>query len=313
MERSGRAHTPDGPRADWFGELARTMMPIAGRALRAAGVYRRGVANALAARRTVLPLVYPDLPAAFHGYRILHLSDLQLDALPELAGGLIARVDGAVCDLCVLTGDFHAAPGRVADDATLGKPLSELVTRIHARDGFLAVLGNHDSIATADLLDAVGIRVLANEYLQLDRDGAALGIVGLDDVGWFFTSGARRALDTLPRPRQFTVALVHSPEFAAEAAAAGCRLYLCGHTHGGQICLPGGIPVVKRIRRNRRLARGRWTYGEMIGYTNAGVGVADLLPVRFNCPPEILTIELRRGSTDQRPATAACPTPARPT
>lgn len=289
------------------------MLPAAARALRAAGVYRRGVENALAVRHTALTPLYADLPAAFHGYRILHLSDLQLDALPELAGVLIARLAGVVCDLCVLTGDFRAAPDTVLDDATLGKPLSELVTRVHARDGFLAVLGNHDSVATADLLESVGIRVLANEYLQLDRDGAALGIVGLDDVGWFYTSGAQRALDTLPRPRPFTVALVHSPEFAAEAAAAGCRLYLCGHTHGGQICLPGGIPIVKRIRRNRRLARGRWICGGMIGYTNAGIGVADLLPVRFNCPPEMLTVELRCGAMGEAPATAADPTPARPT
>jgi len=313
MEQRGLPHTPEGPRADWFGEVARTMMPAAARGLRAAGVYRRGVENALAVRHTAVTLGYADLPAVFNGYRILHLSDLQLDALPGLADGLIARLDGTVCDLCVLTGDFQAAPGSVGDDATLGKPLSELVTRIHARDGFLAVLGNHDTCATADRLEAVGIRVLVNEFVHIDRNSATLGVVGLDDVGWFFTSGAQRALDTLPRPRPFTVALVHSPEFAAEAAAAGCRLYLCGHTHGGQICLPGGVPVIKRIRRNRRFARGRWTYGEMIGYTNAGIGVDALLPVRFNCPPEILTVELRRGATGLAPATAGGPTPGPPT
>lgn len=313
MERTGLQHTPDGPRADWFGELARTMMPIAGRALRAAGIYRRGVANALAARHTVLPLAYADLPAAFNRYRILHLSDLQLDALPELAGALIARLDGADCDLCVLTGDFMAVPGGTPDDVTLDKPMSELVARVRARDGFLAVLGNHDTCATADRLESLGIRVLANEYLRLDRDGATLGVVGLDDVGWFFTSGAQEALDALPRPRPFTIALVHSPEFAAEAAAAGCRLYLCGHTHGGQICLPGGVPIIKRIRRNRRFARGRWTCGEMTGYTNAGIGVADRLPLRFNCPPEILTVELRRAAPNPAPVTAAGPTPGRPT
>lgn len=300
MEDSGIPHTPDGPRRDWFGEVANRLLPVAGYALRAAGAYRRGVENALAPRHTMLTLVYADLPAAFDGYRILHLSDLQLDALPGLASVLIASLDGTACDLCALTGDFQADAGGAIDDATLIKPLSVLRSRIDARDGLLAILGNHDPCATAERLEAVGIRVLLNEYVRLDRSGAALDVVGLDDVGWFFTSDAQRALDALPRPRPFTIALVHSPEFAAEAAAAECRLYLSGHTHGGQICLPGGIPVVKRLRRNRRLARGRWTYGDMIGYTNAGIGVADLLPVRFNCPPEILTIELRRGAASPR-------------
>ena len=313
MEASEVPHTPDGPRGDWFGAVAKRLLPVAGYALRAAGMYRRGVENALAPRHTMLPLAYEDLPAAFDGYRILHLTDLQLDALPDLASGLIARLDGTMCDLCALTGDFQADPGGAIDDATLMKPLSALLSRIDARDGFLAILGNHDPCTTAGRLEAVGIRVLANEYVQLERNGEALDVVGLDDVGWFFTSGAQRALDALPRPRPFTVALVHSPEFAAEAAAAGCRLYLSGHTHGGQICLPGGIPVITRLRRNRRLVRGRWAYGDMIGYTNAGIGVADLLPVRFNCPPEILTVELRRDAAGPAPVRAAGPTAARPT
>lgn len=313
MEDSEVPHTPDGPRGDWFGVVAKMLLPVAGYVLRGAGVYRRGVENALAPRHTMSTLAYADLPAAFDGYRILHLSDLQLDALPELATGLIARLDGTACDLCVLTGDFQADPGGAIDDATLINPLSALLRCIDARDGCLAILGNHDACATAERLEAVGIRVLVNEYVQLDRNGQALGVVGLDDVGWFFTSGAQRALDALPRPRPFTVALVHSPEFAAEAAAAGCRLYLTGHTHGGQICLPGGIPVVTRLRRNRRLVRGRWSYGDMIGYTNAGIGVAELLPVRFNCPPEILTVELRRDAPSPAPLRAAGSTAARPT
>jgi predicted MPP superfamily phosphohydrolase len=86
--------------------------------------------------------------------------------------------------------------------------------------------------------------------------------------------------------------LVHSPEAALLAAEAGFALYLCGHTHGGQICLPGGIPVITNIQYRRRFASGPWRCGEMIGYTSRGLGTSGL-PVRFFSRGEIALITLR--------------------
>ncbi|MGE5504702.1 MAG: metallophosphoesterase, partial [Actinomycetota bacterium] len=102
-----------------------------------------------------------------------------------------------------------------------------------------------------------------------------------------------------PAQGRFGIALVHSPELAPEAAAAGHRLYLCGHTHGGQISLPGGIPVLTHDQRRhgqvpRRLARGRWSHGAMTGITSTGAGASGI-PLRFATPPEMLRITLRRG------------------
>ena len=100
-------------------------------------------------------------------------------------------------------------------------------------------------------------------------------------------------------PPGFRIALVHSAEIADHAAAAGFGLYLCGHTHGGQICLPNGRSLFTRLRRCHFGARGEWRAGAMIGYTSNGLGVGEV-PLRFNCRGEIAMITLRRGATGIR-------------
>lgn len=295
MEHAAVLHTPDGPRSDGMFGIIDRVLPLTSGGLRLVGAYRRGAANARAIRHTALTLTFAGLPAAFDGYRILHLTDFHFPPPGGSFDALMSAVDGTVCDLCVLTGDFLSRRSRTTSDAIFLDPMRDLMARVRVRDGYLSVLGNHDAAAMVESLETLGIRVLTNECVPLERDGSRIDIVGLDDVSWFFTPGAQHVLETLPRPRPFTILLVHSPEFAAEAATAGCALYLCGHTHGGQICLPGGFPLIRRIHRNRRLFRGLWTCGSMIGYTNSGVGVSGILPLRFNCPPEVTRIVLRRG------------------
>ena len=92
-------------------------------------------------------------------------------------------------------------------------------------------------------------------------------------------------------PEGFKIALIHSPEFVDAAAENGFQLYLAGHTHGGQVCLPGGWPIITHMTRYRRYARGLWRHGEMVGYTSTGVGVSGL-PVRFNTRGEVALITL---------------------
>ena len=90
----------------------------------------------------------------------------------------------------------------------------------------------------------------------------------------------------------FSILLSHTPETYREAAAAGFDLMLSGHTHGGQLCLPGGIPIKLEARLPRSMGAGAWRYAEMAGYTSVGAGTS-LLPVRLNCPPEITLHTLR--------------------
>ncbi len=88
--------------------------------------------------------------------------------------------------------------------------------------------------------------------------------------------------------------LSHAPDIYRQAAQAGVCLMLSGHTHGGQICLPGGIPVLTFSQAPRAMAGGPWHYGSLAGYTSLGCGTT-LVDVRLNCLPEITLHQLRCG------------------
>jgi uncharacterized protein len=257
------------------------------------GLHERGRRNALRLRLNAFEVAFDDLPEAFDGYRILHLTDLHLDALPGLSEALVALLDGVETDICVLTGDYRYHLDGPFDHIL--PMLQSVVDRIAAPDGSYAILGNHDSVAMVRPLEDIGLRVLVNETLALRRRDQHLHLLGIDDVHYYYTDHALDALGTADGG--FTVALVHSPEFFEQAAAGGVALYLTGHTHAGQVCLPGGIPIVTNLRRRRRLASGLWRHGAMVGYTGAGVGVSGV-PVRFNCQGEAALITLRKRRAD---------------
>jgi uncharacterized protein len=88
------------------------------------------------------------------------------------------------------------------------------------------------------------------------------------------------------RADEVKLLLVHSPEIIPEAARAGVDYYLCGHTHGGQMCLPGSVPLLTNASCARKYVGGVWQHENMAGYTSRGTG-SSCLPVRFCCPPEI--------------------------
>lgn len=258
--------------------------------LRPTRLFRWGAERALALELTELTVAFPDLPAAFDGYRLLHLTDLHLDNLDDTAAVLADCVSGVAADLCVITGDIrdniHAPLGPLI--ARLG----QVVDAVRASDGILGVLGNHDGAAMVAPMEGLGIRVLLNETLTLSRGGDALHVTGLDDVNRFETEAAHAALAAAPGG--FRIALVHSPEVAGRAAATGHRLYLTGHTHGGQICRPSRKPFAVGLRRHREFVSGLWREAGMIGYTSRGIG-ACVIPFRAYCPGEIVRLTLRRG------------------
>ena len=143
-----------------------------------------------------------------------------------------------------------------------------------------------------DSFERLGIGMLINETQSIEREGAQIHVTGTDDVHYYYTDAARESL--LAAPDGFKIVLVHSAELAGYATDAGFSLYLAGHTHGGQISLPGGIPVISYMSCHRRYASGLWRCGSMIGYITTGIGVTGL-PVRFNTRPEAVIVTLRRG------------------
>ena len=154
------------------------------------------------------------------------------------------------------------------------------------------MLGNHDTIRLVPGMEAMGYRVLLNEWTKLARGREIVHLAGIEDAHSYRMDDVHRIAHELPS-QSVSILLSHTPEAYRRAAKAGFDLMLCGHTHGGQICLPGGIPVLTHADCPRALARGAWSYNGMRGYTSAGAGTS-IVDVRLNCPPEITLHRLRR-------------------
>lgn len=256
--------------------------------LKAVGLYRRGHRNALAIRINDQELSCPDLPETFDGFRLLHISDIHIDGNPELIDILIQRIEPLNYDACVLTGDFRE--GTFEDYETPANRMVEL--RRHIKTETYAILGNHDCIEMVPALEEGGIQMLLNEHTVLERNSSTICLAGVDDPHYYETDNLDKALEGVPEDG-FTILLAHSPEICRKAAFAGVDLYLCGHTHAGQICLPGGRPLLINSKCPRECHSGLWNFEEMTGYTSRGAGTSSV-DVRFNCPPEITVHTLRR-------------------
>jgi predicted MPP superfamily phosphohydrolase len=134
-------------------------------------------------------------------------------------------------------------------------------------------------------LEALGIRILLNECISIERGEHRIHIAGIDDAHFYQSNSIARAAAGM-LSENFSVLLSHTPEVYREAERSGFDVMLSGHTHGGQICLPGGIPITLDAKLPRHMGKGAWRYGKLRGYTSVGAG-SSVVPVRFNCPPEI--------------------------
>jgi predicted MPP superfamily phosphohydrolase len=258
-------------------------------ALRIAGLYDRAQRNARTIRLLRHALPVRGLPRPFEGLRILQLSDLHADLDARITAAIAERVQEADYDLCVLTGDYRAltyGPFQATLDALR-------TIRAHLKEPIFAILGNHDSIRMVPGIEAMGIRVLLNESVTLEQDGTVLHLAGIDDAHYYQVHNIHHAVAKIP-PDEVTLLLSHTPEVYRHAAHAGVQAMLAGHTHGGQICLPGGYALTWDARCPRRLAAGAWSYGAMAGYTSVGSG-SSVVNARLNCLPEITVHELRRA------------------
>jgi uncharacterized protein len=256
--------------------------------LRLCGLYGRARRNAANIRVLEQDIVLPRMPSSFEGFRVLQISDPHVDMSPAILDALITRVSGLDYDACVLTGDYRAATHGPIDAAVEGmRRLAETL-----RQPCYGVLGNHDSIRMVPMLESMGIQLLLNECATIQRDDDAIWFAGIDDAHYYRVDNIARAAHAIPHDAT-AILLSHTPEVYRQAAHAGFDLLLSGHTHGGQICLPGGYPIILDARLPRRLGRGAWVYGDMIGYTSVGAG-ASIADVRLNCPPEVTIHTLTR-------------------
>ncbi len=255
-------------------------------ALKLTGLYWRGRRNAERIQVRRHRLTFANLPPAFDGFTLLHISDFHVEYSDGAMRRLAAILPELGYDLCVLTGDYRAATFGPIEAAVDG--IGRL--RPALRGPVYGVLGNHDSIRMVPHFEAMGIRMLLNECEPIRHGGENIHLAGIDDAHFYRVDNIEKAAIDIP-PDAFSILLSHTPEVYRQAAHAGFDLMLSGHTHGGQICLPGSVPVTLSSKLPRRLGAGLWTHHGMTGYTSVGVGTS-IAPVRINCLPEVTLIEL---------------------
>jgi uncharacterized protein len=237
-----------------------------------------------------LSLSVRNLDPAFHGYRIVHISDIHLGQwiTPERLEGAVALVNEQEPDLVAITGD---SVSYVLDG--LADNLRSSLAKLTPKDATVAVLGNHDHWMGAENIRRIyqqsNVIDVSNDVLALRRGGAVLNIAGVDDV-LLNHQRLDLVLEKLA-PGGPAVLLAHEPDFAdVSAKTRRFCLQLSGHSHGGQLVLPKiGTPI--RGFMFGKYPLGRYQVGDMVQYTNRGLGT-NLIWSRINCPPEITVISL---------------------
>lgn len=264
----------------------------------------RGRREAQRLHLTRVEVPVPHLPEALDGIEIIHLSDLHLTSYGPYEQDLLRALRPLPARVVVITGDYLGGPGGA-------QALIPLLMEIGRDRIMLGVLGNHDyrppvnTAALARDLARAGVRLLVNDAAVVVERGHRLRFVGVDDPHTG-RADVEKAMAALPPPLgdqpEPVVVLAHSPDVFPDAERAGADLILAGHTHGGQVCLPGGFPLLTNTRRvGRRFARGLVDVGETPMFVTRGIGTS-AIRLRLFCPPEIAVVRLVAA-----PATAASP------
>jgi len=243
-----------------------------------------------------LSIPVKQLGSSFEGFKIVQMSDFHL--YPHTQIELIKRAvnitNSLKPDLITLTGDYVSREGSSKSEAIF--ELAPVLTKLNAKYGVFTVLGNHEYFTNEKVvlrsLKESGLTVLINDGLALSIGQQMLYLAGLDDA-WKGNPDLSKALEKRPGSVP-TILLVHEPDFADTYSADGSvSLQLSGHSHGGQIRLPG-MGALVLPRHGRKYVQGLYRVKDMWVYTTRGIGVIGV-PVRLNCRPEITEITLVRS------------------
>jgi predicted MPP superfamily phosphohydrolase len=237
------------------------------------------------------------LDPEFNNYKIAHISDIHLGQWisAKRIEGVVNLVNKQKPDLVAITGDSVSY--------VVNEPILDMLRHLKnlkPNDATLAVLGNHDHWIGADeirkVMKETGIIELENDVYTIKRGDAQLNIAGIDSVT-LDKHDLNAVLNKLPESGP-AILLAHEPDFADVSAATGrFSLQLSGHSHGGQMIIPGvGTPF--RGSEFRKYPLGRYDVGDMVQYTNRGLGT-NVFWIRINCPPEITILNLQSSNPDK--------------
>ena len=237
-----------------------------------------------------------DLPFEFHNYKIVNLTDIHLGQWisPEYLSGVVDYVNSINPDMITLTGDYVSYILEGYENALL-----DSFKRLKAKDGKFAVLGNHDHWADAEkireILKESDIIDLSNDVYSLEKNGEILNISGVDSC----TVGADNideVLEKLPEEGA-SILLAHEPDFAKiSSETKRFDLQMSGHSHGGQLVIPGVKTTPFRCSYSLKYPVGAYKVKDMVQYTSKGLGTNSFW-LRINCKPEITLFYLK---TDKR-------------
>ena len=237
------------------------------------------------------------ISAAFDGFKIALVSDLHFGPYTgkREIGAAVEAVNQLRPDIVALLGDFVSQPlvGDKKTAARKAEPCAELLARLESRLGAFAVLGNHDAITNpqfvAGALRAHGISLLENSNQPIEQNGARIWLLGTNDA-LLSDCDIGAATTGIPQP-EVKILLAHEPDIAERSAKLGIDVQFSGHSHGGQIRVPGVRPLYLPPLGSRYY-EGYYRVGGLQLYTNRGIGTVGL-PFRFLCPPEVTLVTLR--------------------
>lgn len=232
------------------------------------------------------------LPEGLAGYRILHLSDFHFRTSWSRAyDQLLARIRENPPGLLLVGGDYVENKRNYVPALPY---VRRLLSGLRYRDGCFGVLGNHDG-EIGPQIDGQNIQLIDRQRLTVDVNGGRIELIGMPRLGKHIGPD-QPFIDALPpkTPGVPRVVLSHYSDYLYRTPGAQPDLFLAGHTHGGQCCLPGGIPILKHTSLPRRMVRGIHRAGSTWFVANRGMGYSNLR-LRTFCPAEVVEIVLARG------------------
>ncbi len=241
-------------------------------------------------RELALPLEH--LPMELDGMRIAVLSDLHLTPVWHKAyERVLETVEALATDMVLVTGD-------IVDDRRTHVPAMPVIRRylpaLRSRLGTFAILGNHDNIGSSQELDRLGIQMLDGRRILLETGKGSVELIGAMGPMWADMPEGFAARFEAPTRGVPRIVLAHFPDFFPKLQSLQPDIYLCGHTHAGQICLPTGAMLVRHDHSPRKLCRGYHRIGPTHYIVNQGLGFSGVA-IRLFCPPEIVLIILKRA------------------